>query len=271
MAAALEAQLGSRIDVGLIIVKDGHQDARVKRITQREASHPVPDARGLEATRELIALAQGARGDDLVIVLLSGGGSALMEAPIEGITLEQLQSLTEAMLASGQPIEVINALRRRLSAVKGGKLGALIEPARQLTILISDVIGAPLATVASGPTSPPPEDDDARFERACSALTAPQHRRLLSSLSAGLVSPRFNVGPQLILADASMAAKAALHAAKSLGYAHDRGRRAPRGGRVIGPPARRVDRSPGVKRPERLYLGWRVYRHPHPRSWPRRP
>lgn len=218
MAAALEAQLGPRINEGLIIVKDGHQDARVKRITLREASHPVPDARGLEATRELIALARGAREEDLVIVLLSGGGSALMEAPIEGISLEQVQSLTQAMLASGQPIGVLNALRRRLSAVKGGKLGALIEPARQLTILISDVIGAPLSTVASGPTSPPPEDDDALFELAASTLHAPEHRRMLLSLSDALVSPRFNVGPQLVLADASMAAKAALQAAKSLGY-----------------------------------------------------
>ena len=142
--------LGTRVDDGLIIVPDGH--AVPIRLQIREAGHPLPDQRGVAATRELLALADAAVEDELVICLLSGGGSALLVAPAPGVTLSQLIHTTQAHLLAGTPITELNLIRRSLSAVKGGQLADRIAPARLLTLAISDVPADDPAILASGPT-----------------------------------------------------------------------------------------------------------------------
>lgn len=121
-----------------------------------EAGHPVPDEAGLAATRETLALAASATEDDLVLVLLSGGGSANWTAPAEGLTLADKQAVTRALLRCGADIGEINTVRRRLSDIKGGRLAKLAFPARVLTLAISDVPGDDPAVIASGPTVPDP-------------------------------------------------------------------------------------------------------------------
>jgi glycerate-2-kinase len=151
MAASLEEILGDRIADGLVIVKYGYS-IPLKRIGVPEAGHPFPDARGVQATEELVGKIRTCGEDDLVIFLISGGGSSLLVLPSEGLTLEEKIQTTRLMLSSGATIEEINTVRRHLSAVKGGKLLPLVYPAASLGIILSDVIGDRLETIASGPT-----------------------------------------------------------------------------------------------------------------------
>lgn len=122
MAAAVETILGDRIAGGVVCVKDGH-GLPLGRIEVLEASHPVPDARGVEAGRRILELVRGAGPDDLVVAVLSGGGSALLSLPAAGVTLEDVQEVTRLLLASGATIGELNAVRKHLSQVKGGRLG----------------------------------------------------------------------------------------------------------------------------------------------------
>ncbi len=117
-----------------------------------EAAHPVPDQAGIDATKRLLEIAQGLGADDTVIMLISGGGSALLCAPGDGLTLADKQTLSASMLASGMPIGDINGIRKELSAVKGGRLAAAVYPARLITLMISDVPGDDPSDIASGPT-----------------------------------------------------------------------------------------------------------------------
>lgn len=150
MAAAVEAHWDGPLE-GLIITRYGHScPTRHLRIV--EAAHPVPDEAGRKATAELMALAQSAGPDDLVLCLISGGGSSLLSAAPTGITFEEKQSINKALLKSGAPIAEINCVRKHLSDIKGGKLAALAAPAKVVTLLISDVPGDDPATIASGPT-----------------------------------------------------------------------------------------------------------------------
>lgn len=149
MAEAAEASLGPC--EGLVITRYGYARP-CQGIEIVEASHPVPDAAGAEATARLMALVSGLGPDDLVLALISGGGSALLCAPAHGLTLAEKQAVNAALLASGAPIGEMNILRKHLSAVKGGQLAALCAPARVLTLLISDVPGDDPALIASGPT-----------------------------------------------------------------------------------------------------------------------
>jgi len=137
--------------VGLVITRIGHSQPTYL-IKVREAGHPTPDEAGIQATREMMALAQSAGPDDFVLVLLSGGGSALTPAPVEALTLPALQSLTQTLLKSGAPIKDINTVRKHLSQVQGGQLASLIYPAPSLTLAISDVPGDDPTLIASGPT-----------------------------------------------------------------------------------------------------------------------
>jgi hydroxypyruvate reductase len=120
------------------------------------AAHPVPDEAGRRAARRIAALTQGLSADDLVLCLISGGGSALLSMPAEGLTLEDKQSVNRALLASGAAIGEMNCVRKHLSAIKGGRLAAMCAPARVVTLLISDVPGDDPAVIASGPTVPDP-------------------------------------------------------------------------------------------------------------------
>jgi hydroxypyruvate reductase len=151
MASAVERLLGRRITDGLVNVPDG-VTARVRRIRLQPARHPLPDERGVQGAQEIAEIAQQAGERDLVICVISGGGSALLPAPVAGLTLEQKQTLTRRLLQAGATIHELNTVRKHLSLIKGGQLAALACPARVLTLILSDVIGDDLDVIASGPT-----------------------------------------------------------------------------------------------------------------------
>lgn len=155
MASAAEEVLGDRIAEGFIVVKDGYT-VPLRRVTLAEAGHPVPDERGLAASARLLELARGAGEDELVLFLVSGGGSALTPAPAPPITLAEKQQVTRLLLAAGATIGELNAVRKHLSLFKGGQLARAAWPATVLTLALSDVIGDPLDVIASGPTAPDP-------------------------------------------------------------------------------------------------------------------
>lgn len=155
MAAALEEILQDRISSGLVSVKYGYI-ANMKRVKLVEAGHPIPDQAGLEAAGAILDLVREAQEDDLVIVLISGGGSALLPLPVEGVSLEEKQELTRLLLSSGATIREINAVRKHLSRIKGGQLAKAAFPAKTLTLILSDIVGDPLEAIASGPTVPDP-------------------------------------------------------------------------------------------------------------------
>lgn len=150
MAAIVEQQWAPPLR-GLVIVPYGHA-TQCDQIEVVEAGHPTPDENGVAATRRILQLVSNLSAEDTVVCLFSGGGSSLLCAPAEGVTLEDKQAATAELLRSGTPIHAINAMRRELSAVKGGKLADACGPANIITLLISDVPGNDPSVVASGPT-----------------------------------------------------------------------------------------------------------------------
>ncbi|MEQ9691138.1 MAG: glycerate kinase [Bauldia litoralis] len=152
MARAVEDNWPGPLE-GLVVTRSGH-GVPCERIEIVEASHPVPDARGHEAARRILALAGSAGPDDLVLCLISGGGSALLTLPADGLTLEDKQAVNRALLASGADITAMNAVRKHLSAIKGGRLAAAASPAPMVSLLISDVPGDDPSVIGSGPTVP---------------------------------------------------------------------------------------------------------------------
>jgi len=153
MAAAVEEAWGDRITDGVVAVKDGYT-VPTRHVRLLEAGHPVPDERGAAAARQIHALAQSAAADDVVLVLVSGGGSALTPAPVPPITLGDKQAMTRLLLAVGATINQLNAIRKHCSLLKGGQLARAAAPARVEALLLSDVVGDPLDVIASGPTTP---------------------------------------------------------------------------------------------------------------------
>jgi glycerate 2-kinase len=153
MAQAAERVLGRRIAAGLLNVKYGYT-AKLRRIELNQCGHPVPDENGVAGAERIARIAAGAGKDDLVICLISGGASALMPAPAEGITLEEKQATTRLLLASGANIHEINSIRKHISRIKGGQLARLASPARVESLMLSDVIGDNLDVIGSGPTAP---------------------------------------------------------------------------------------------------------------------
>ena len=161
MARAVEELLGERLEQGLVCVKYGHTET-LKRVELVEAGHPVPDQAGVVAARRIAALARGADAQTLVIACISGGGSALLPAPLDRessrglveLTLEEKQRTTALLLACGADIREINCVRKHLSALKGGRLLQLLQPARSLNLILSDVVGDDLSSIASGLTAP---------------------------------------------------------------------------------------------------------------------
>lgn len=154
MAHAAAAILGDMLAGGVVVVKDGHRGDHAPPVALRilEAGHPLPDARGVAAGTQIAALLRAAGERDLVLALISGGGSALLTSPAPGITLDSLQRLTSLLLGCGASIDEINTLRRHLDLLKGGGLAALAAPAAVATLVLSDVVGDPLDVIASGPT-----------------------------------------------------------------------------------------------------------------------
>ena len=153
MAVALESVLGERISVGLINTKYEHTEP-LSQIETIECGHPVPDQAGVEGTNRILNLLEEADDQTLVICLLSGGGSAILPAPAEGISLEDKQETTRLLLSCGANIVELNAVRKHLSRVKGGGLARTAFPATVVALMLSDVIGDPLDVIASGPTVP---------------------------------------------------------------------------------------------------------------------
>jgi len=167
MAGSLEQILGSRITDGCVNVLRGTRpEARTSRIELNEASHPIPDEAGIRGVRRMLDVIENVTSGDLVICLLSGGGSALMPYPISGVSLRDKQIITQIMLKSGSTINELNCVRKHLSLVKGGWLARAAYPATVLTLILSDVVNDPIDTIASGPTSP----DITTFASAMSIL-----------------------------------------------------------------------------------------------------
>ena len=150
MAAALEAAWPAPLE-GMVVTRYGHR-VPTRTIEVVEASHPVPDAAGQAAAARMLGMVQGLTEDDLVICLISGGGSALLALPAEGLTLADKQAINRALLKSGANITEMNCVRKHLSAIKGGRLAAACAPAQVLTLTISDVPGDDPSVIASGPT-----------------------------------------------------------------------------------------------------------------------
>ena len=154
MAQAVERHWPGPLS-GLVVTRYGHA-APCERIEIVEAAHPVPDAAGRDAAARILAMVKGLSEDDLVIALISGGGSSLLSLPADGLTLEDKQAVNRALLRSGARIDEMNCVRKHLSAIKGGRLAAAAAPARVVTLLISDVPGDDPSAIASGPTVPDP-------------------------------------------------------------------------------------------------------------------
>jgi hydroxypyruvate reductase len=154
MAKAAGDILGSRIDQGIVITKYDHSEGALPNIRVFEAGHPVPDQNGVDATAEALKMTAGLQAKDTVLFLLSGGGSALFEQPL--VPLDTLQDITSKLLKSGADIAQVNCIRKRLSAVKGGRLALLCAPATVLTVALSDVLGDDPSAIASGPAVPDP-------------------------------------------------------------------------------------------------------------------
>ncbi len=165
MSRALERLLGKRITDGLVNVKYGHL-ARLRRVVLHECGHPVPDEAGVDGARRIAQLAAGAGEDDLVLCVISGGASALMPLPVEPVTLAEKQQTTKLLLECGANIHEINAVRKHISAIKGGQLARLAYPATVVSLLLSDVIGDDLDVIGSGPTAP----DSSTYRRALAIL-----------------------------------------------------------------------------------------------------
>jgi hydroxypyruvate reductase len=228
MTQAVETILGDRISDGLVVVKTGHS-APTNHVQIVEAAHPRPDAAGVTASERILALAQNARADDLVIALLSGGGSALLVAPAPGLTLTDVQAMTDALLASGATIHEVNCLRKHCEVLKGGQLARAVAPASLITLALSDVVGSPLDVIASGPTVPDATTwEDAwaivrRFDLA-GKLPAPVLARLEAGRAGEIADtpkagdPIFTGSQTLVVADNRIAAQAAVSRAQALGY-----------------------------------------------------
>lgn len=165
MAAAVEEILGERVATGLVVVKHGHTHP-TRTVQLREASHPIPDQTCVDGTAELVALLGTTGPRDLVIVVLSGGGSALMLLPAEGVTLSDMQRTTDLLLRAGATINELNTIRKHLERAKGGGLASLAAPSDVLALVLSDVVGNPLDVIASGPTVP----DTSTFADACAIV-----------------------------------------------------------------------------------------------------
>jgi len=228
MAKAVEDLLGNRISDGVIVVKDEH-GLPLKKIKICEASHPVPDERGVQGTEEILSLVETAGKRDLVICLISGGGSALLIAPVGGISLEDKQNATKLLLACGATIHEFNTVRKHLSRAKGGRLAQMAYPATVTSLILSDVVGDDLDVIASGPTVP----DSSTFHDAEQILKdygiwdqlAPAVRNHLEKGTSGQIEDTpnsndvvFQQCSQVLVGTNLQALKAAGQEARKLGY-----------------------------------------------------
>ena len=221
MARAVEDHWEGPLE-GLVVTRYGHR-VPTEKIEVVAAAHPVPDVGGREAAARILSLAEGLSADDLALCLISGGGSALLTLPAPGIALADKQELTGALLRSGAAIDEINCVRKHLSAIKGGRLGAACHPARVVSLLISDVPGDDPAVIGSGPTVP----DPTTFADALAVLRKygiAEPAALIRHLEDGAEEtpkagdPRLADAETRIVATPAMALAAAAEAAREAGY-----------------------------------------------------
>lgn len=228
MARAVEDIIGDRITTGYVNVKYGHLD-KVKTIKIHEAGHPTPDQAGNDGAKKIYDILQETTVDDLVIFLLSGGGSALLPLPANNISLTEKQQTTNLLLSCGATINEINAVRKHISRLKGGRLANHAYPSPLVTLIISDVIGDPLDAIASGPTVPDPTtfgDCMAILDKYDIADKVPDSilQRINSGLSGDIKeTPKpdesvFQNAQNVIIANNTMAFKAAQRKTVELGY-----------------------------------------------------
>lgn len=220
MALGLHDVLGERISKGLVVTKHDHDDELPLPFLSTTASHPVPDETSVQAGEKLRLFCESARSDDLLIGLISGGGSSLVTLPIEGLTLEDKRAVTSTLLASGASIHEINAVRKRLSRLKGGKLLRAIQPADSLNLILSDVVGDDLDVIASGLTVPHSSfADEARtaIEKYGLASRIPSHvRSVLETDEEGTSTTGWL--RNVIVGSNAQALRAAALEAQRLGY-----------------------------------------------------
>lgn len=217
MAAALDKAWADVDLTGIVVTRYGHA-VPAGRIEIIEASHPVPDDRSAEAAKRILAAVEGLTADDMVIALISGGGSALMVAPAEGMTLQDKMAVNRALLASGATISEMNAVRKHLSRIKGGRLALAAKPARVVSLLISDVPGDDPSEIASGPTVADPSDIASVREIVSRyALDLPENVRKV--LEKGEETPKAgDIAEDIrMIAAPSLALQAAADAAVKLG------------------------------------------------------
>ncbi len=216
MARAVIDILGDRWTRGVVVTKYGHSQGWSSAGLQViEAGHPVPDEASVRGGTKVLELADEAGRDDLVICLISGGASALLTQPVEGLTLEDLRALTQALLRSGATINEINTVRKHCSNIKGGNLAQRVAPAELVTLVLSDVIGDPLDVIASGPTVPDPTTaEDARRILARYAIDDPG--MLGETPLPG--DPAFARVQNIIVGSNRLAAVAAAKEAQALGF-----------------------------------------------------
>lgn len=230
MATAVSEIFGDQITAGRVVVKYGYTVAGVSdRIEINEAGHPVPDEAGLNAARNMVQLLEDVTEDDTVLCLISGGGSALLTLPVEGVSLADIQQMTGLLLGAGATINQINVIRKHLSAVKGGGLARVAAPASLYTLILSDVVADPLPIIASGPTVPDPStfaDAWAVIEQYQLQDKLPQaiKQRLQAGLSGEVPEtpkpgdPAFERVHNEIIGSNRLAAQAAVEAARAAGF-----------------------------------------------------
>jgi glycerate 2-kinase len=231
MAKALLDNAGDIDTSGILITKYGHvgSESFDENILVCEAGHPVPDESGYKSTQKALGLLQNADSKTLVVFLISGGGSALLTSPCEGITLKEKQMVTDLLLKAGANIKELNTIRKHISAVKGGRLAEVAHPASCMSLILSDVIGDPLDAIASGPTVP----DPTTYGQACSIinkydLAGRIPERVMEHLNKGekgVISetpkhgaPAFHGTQNIIVASNTLAIEAAKKAAEAAGY-----------------------------------------------------
>jgi len=208
---------------GIVVTRYGYA-VPCRRIEIVEAAHPVPDAAGLAAAQRIRDLVHGLTADDLVVCLISGGGSALLALPIDGLTLDDKQAVNRALLKSGATISEMNCVRRHLSAIKGGRLAAACHPAKVVTLLMSDVPGDDPMNIASGPTIADPTTcaDALDVLKRYGSAVAPNVRHVLESGAGESVKPgdpRLGGSLAKLIATPQMALEAAAAIARAAGYA----------------------------------------------------
>ncbi len=271
MAWAMEAILGDYLSEGLIITKYGHS-LELEKTRVLEAGHPVPDGNSLEGARMLVRLAQEADERTIIFNLVSGGGSSLCCLPAYGISLEEKGETTKTLLASGATIDEVNCIRKHISKVKGGGLAKIAYPGRLISLILSDVVGDRIETIASGITAP----DPTTFSDALAILDkyhienmvpAPVRDHLISGAQGRIPEtpkapdPVFDNSVNVIVGNNALACRAALSRAEKLGYdAHilttTLTGEALRAGECLSGLARDIDSGrSGLKKPAMLILG----------------